>query len=297
MQGLYLSINNTFSVALKSDTSFDFSEKDLLLLKGHVPGIELLKEEPGKIDFSLEHIQSGEKKTLEEDGKLIIHDTWSKGLPDDVTHILYGISRRLYLSAFQYPVHGACIALPEKNILVVGHSGAGKTSVTLELLRDSQINIFSGNKTVVEFQSETLRAVAGTPTITVRESDFELFKEVEKEQEYEHWGRHTFLLPQHRYKNDDKLVIDAIAIVKLTSFKQSCEKQTYPSVVHSLYPYFIDSVNADIVLADFGKVFSGDTVTERKDTLVKNLSAVSRDIPVYFVTGTVDYIANKLKEI
>ena len=297
MLDLHFSINNNFVILLQSDTPFTFTGEDLLLLKGHVPGIELLNEPPSKIDFVLEHIQSSEKSVLEEVNKVTIKDEWSERLPDDITHLLYGISRKLYLSANQYPVHGACLELSGKNMLIVGHSGAGKTSVTLELLKNNKVELFSGNKTVVDFNNNHFEAVAGTPTITVRKSDMKLFSEIEKEQEHERWERNTFLLPQHRYTENDSVAIDTITIVKLTSYTESCDQLAHPSSLHTLYPYFMDLVNADIILADFGRVFSSDTAIESKEALVQALSIVSDSTPVFSITGTTSYVATTLKSI
>lgn len=297
MQDLYFSINNDFTIALKSDSSFTVGHEDLMLLQGHVPGIALLEREPATTDFVVEHIESVEKKVMEAGSTLTIYDTWSDSFFGSIIHVLYGVARRLYLARDQYPVHGACLSFGEKNVLVVGHSGAGKTSVTLELLRDPAVKLFSGNKTVVTFQSSTLTGIAGTPTTTVKKEDFGLFGEIETEQMFEHWGRQTFLLPPHRYQTKHPLPINAIVIIRPSTFVEDTTQVSYPSTVHALYPYCMDLMNADTVMAEYQSVISGETSIEHKNALITHLGKIADSVPTYVMTGTHRYVAESIKKL
>jgi len=64
------------------------------------------------------------------------------------------------------------------------------------------------------------------------------------------------------------------------------------SALHTLYPYFLDTVNADIVI---GKdVFNGSVSQETKKYLAGRLGKAVERVPVYSAAGSLSFIVEKI---
>jgi hypothetical protein len=132
--------------------------------------------------------------------------------------------------------------------------------------------------------------------MTVRESDKQP-RELAIENTFTHWGRETFTLNDIHITRTTPLAIDAIIVVKVTNYTEMCVRLEDLSLVHTLYPYCMDTVNADIVLADAATVFSGNVAIEHKEHLVLSLVACSATLPVYAIAGPATYIATTISQL
>lgn len=203
----------------------------------------------------------------------------------DLYHLLSGVARQHYLENHLYPTHAACLGLDDL-VLLVGHSGSGKTSIALELLKDKEMKLFSGNTTVVSFEDDSVMAVAGTPTITARAGDL---KERFAAQQYADRG--AFSLAGAQYANPGK--IKAAVVVRLNDKAQEWNKLSSISAIHTLYPYFLDTVHADTVVC--GKfVHDGAIRPEVKSYLAMRLADTLPRIPVYTACGSLPFVAGRI---
>ncbi len=294
MSTLFFSISNQFSLKISSDKDLSFSESEYLLLKGYIPGVVRLDSEPERIDLTIEHVESEDKKLVQTENHVQIFDTWKGSFSADLYHLLYGIVRVQFLKRNLFPIHGACVG-KDGYVLIVGHSGAGKTSVVLKLLEDNGIKVFSGNKTVVSFdQNNKLMAVAGTPTITIRGSDKNKLDDLKVSDHVEYWERYAFMLSPDRYSTQTSVPIKAIVVVKLNDYMQECKKINPLSALHNLYPFFLDVVNADVVISDTEDVFVGTPPQGIEKYLATHLKAALQDVPVYSLIGSSIFVSSEI---
>ncbi len=297
MSTLYFSIPNQFSFRISSNQDLSFSKSEYLLLKGYIPGVVHLDSEPKNIDLVVEHIESDEKKLIQKESYVQIFDTWKGTFPADLYHLLYGIVRVQFLKRNLFPIHGACVG-KDGSVLIVGHSGAGKTSVILRLLEDSETKVFSGNKTVVSFdQDNKLIAVAGTPTITIRGSDKNKLDDLKISDHVEYWERYAFMLSPDRYTNQTTVPIKAIVIVKLNDYMEESKKLNPLSALHNLYPFFLDVVNADVVVGDTEDVFIGTPPQGTEKYLTTHLKASLWDTPAYSLIGSSSFVSSEILKL
>jgi hypothetical protein len=297
MSTLFFSISNQLTIKISSDRDLSFSHNEYLLLKGYIPSIVLLESEPNKVDLIIEHTESENKKLIQDENHIQIFDIWKGVFSADLYHLLYGIVRVQFLKKSLFSTHGACVG-KDDYVLIVGHSGAGKTSVVLKLLQDKDIKIFSGNKTVVSFNTENkLVAVAGTPTITIRGSDRNKLDDLKISDHVEYWERYAFMLNPERYEDKASVRIKAIVVVKLNDYVQEHKKINSLSALHNLYPFFLDVVNADVVISDADDVFIGTPPEGTGKYLASHLKAVLNDVPVYSLIGSSDFIADKILKL
>ncbi|OGL98299.1 hypothetical protein A2318_00540 [Candidatus Uhrbacteria bacterium RIFOXYB2_FULL_45_11] len=297
MSTFYFSIPNLLTIKIASDKSFELSNTDEMLLRGYIPGIVRLDAVPEHVDLAIEHIESPVKKFIQEAHRVIIQDSWNGLFSADVYHLLYGMVRLELLKRNLFPIHAACIGRNDEYILVVGHSGAGKTSVLLKLLQDASIKIFSGNKTVMQFENKHLLAVAGTPTITIRGSDKSKLDDLKIADHVEYWERYAFMLDASRYESAPSVKIKAIVMIKLNDYAEENKTVNPASALHTLYPFFLDSVNADIVLRDLNDVFIGNPPDGTQKVLVEHLKHILETVPVYSFIGSSAFVADHLSQL
>jgi hypothetical protein len=297
MSTLFFSIPNQFSMQISSDTDLSFSHSEQLLLRGYIPGIVFLDSEPAMVDVVIEHTESKGRKLIQEGSYVHIFDTWNGEFSADLYHLLYGIVRVQFLARSLFPIHGACVG-NNGYVLMVGHSGAGKTSVALELLKDPAVKVFSGNKTVVSFvEDSALVAVYGTPTITIRGSDKSALNDLRITDYVEYWDRYAFMLDSARYAAGHTVPIKAIAIVRLNDYTEECRKMHPVSALHTLYPYFLDAVNADVVIGGAEDVFIGTPPLGTQKYLVAHLKAALENLPVYSLIGSSSFVASTMLQL
>jgi hypothetical protein len=297
MSTLFFQIPNQLTMKITSDRELSFTSTEYLLLKGYIPGIVQLDSEPSNVDLVIEHTESEDKKLIQGENTVKIYDTWKGTFSADLYHLLYGIVRVQFIKRKLFPIHGACVG-KDGYVLIVGHSGAGKTSVVLKLLQESDLQVFSGNKTVVSFDSNgKLMAVAGTPTITIRGSDKSKLDDLKIDDHVEYWERYAFTLNPERYSKELVVPIKAIVIVKLNDYTQENKKINPLSALHNLYPYFLDVVNADVVVSDTDDVFVGTPSKGTEKYLVSHLRAVLKDVPVHSLIGSSSFVATEIQKL
>ena len=199
----------------------------------------------------------------------------------DLPHFLYGMARLALLKNGLFSVHAACVGNDHGKVLIVGHSGDGKTTVALKLIREFGYRLRAGNKTVVRFEGGTLLAIAGTTTVT----------------EVTPQGRRLFRLDDGQYETRDDLPIRAIVKVKLNDGADSTARLAPLSALHTLYPFFLDAVNADVVVSDGGRVLSGNPPDGVRERLAKDLLEVLGTVPAHAITGSLHYLIDTLRKL
>lgn len=296
MTKLFFSIPNCLTIKVSSDKDLVFGHNELLILKGYIPNVVKLETEPSQIDLVFEHTESEEKKLIQKDNNIHIFDTWRGAPSDDLYHLLYGMVRVQLLKRKLFPIHGACVG-KDDYVLIIGHSGTGKTSVVMKLLEDKNIKIFSEDKTVVSFDSGKIIAIAGTPTISMRDTEKNKLGEQKISDYVELWGRYFFTLSPEKYETRQSVDIKAIVMMRLNDHIRECKEISLPSSLHSLYPLFMDAVNADIVVSDANDAFIGVPPEGAGKYLVGQLKIALKSLPVYLLIGTSDYIANEIVKL
>ncbi len=175
----------------------------------------------------------------------------------DLLFLSYGAARLAWLKRGLYPVHAAALDLGDGGLtLLVGHSGSGKTAVTLSAVSRGH-KVFSGNKTLVRIEGDRLVAVCGTRPMTTKAEDVERHLSTDAVKSG-YQGRSAFLLKDEHYAATSPTAVHSILLPRLNDGVEKARRLGSLAALHRLYPYFLDTVNADIVLAGGKAVLSGN---------------------------------------
>lgn len=289
-------IAGIFKFAFQSNSNLTLGKNENLLLNAYLPGIAPAAARDFKPNLTILHRETKKPSIARHGNQIIINDSWHDTIPPDFYHLLYSIIRLELIKVGKYSVHAACVA-GEKNVLIVGHSGTGKTNITLTLASSASYKIFSGNKTVIEFDSAgKLTATAGTSTITL--SAEKANKKWRKTFHGSPYGqRLAFFLDEKFYATEQKLSIHAIAMVNLNDGVEICGKLSTISALHTLFPFFLDKVNADTIIFGGNHVFVGNISETQEQQLVARLCKSLARIPVYKISGSLNFVTKAITKL
>jgi len=250
---------------------------ETMVLQAHVPG--LVPGSEGGADLSLLHDPQQARNIAGDFPHMVLGCGWSAAKAADLPHLLYGMARRAWLEAGLYPVHAACVSCGDGGaILLVGHSGSGKTTLAQRLIERHGCKLLSGNKTLVRFdETGALQAVAGTITMTALDKNRQRF---------------AWRLPPDQY-GEAPTPVRSIAIVRLNDGVAEEQRLSPMSALHSLYPFFLDAVNADVIVGGT-EVFDGAISGAARKTLALRLQDLLSGISVHAYSGSIEHLAQKV---
>lgn len=200
------------------------------------------------------------------------------GLPMDMVFLLYGAVRRALLAKNLYCVHAACVGDTDGHVLIAGHSGAGKTTLTQALIDRHGMTLFSGNKTVVRFDGKGgLSAVAGTRTMTALDKGL---------------NRYAYELPSEAYTKAKDVPVRRIALVRLNDGVEEAQDLQPLSAMHHLQSFFMDAVNADVVVGG-GHILDGNAHKRVREELVRGLMGMEARVQKF--AGGLDFLCRHVR--
>lgn len=290
---LYLVSNLNYLVRLNFPEGFLNLDESQYLAGAYLPGVKIVDDPDRSPDFTVNLVDSETKNLLEDDRSLTLKDSWSGRNTLDQWHLLYSLFRKSYLQKTDCPVHASCVGL-DNMVLLAGHTGVGKTTVTMRLLNDLGWKIFSGNKTVVDPVKMT--AVAGTKTISIRQADIAKYPKLQNNAVNYSNLTALFLDPSH-YDPRQEVPLKAICILRIDDGNDQTVELTYPGSLHALYPYFLDTIYADTVLCDGRAVYSGEVERDIKERVSSSMSKSLQSIKVLNLRGSVKYLVETIKTL
>ena len=286
MTELQFSLPVNFVGCFVTDENIEIGAQERLLFEAYVPGIEFVSDY-SRFDVTIEHKESDRQRMIVKENSITIYDQWNGKLSYDVYHLLSGIARQHYLKYNLFSVHAACIDL-DNLVLIAGHSRSGKTAISLELLIKAGIKIYSGNKTVVNLAGKRPKAVAGTKIMTSKIKDLR-----DEFQGVQYGDRVAFRLNDFQYAESGS--IGAVVLVHLNDGEEEWKKLTPMNALHNLYPYFLDTVNADVVIGN--DVFDGSISIDSKEYLVDRLGQILQQTQVYSAIGSLQFICENIERM
>lgn len=247
-------------------------------LAAHLPGLSFLTLEPETVDLDFQTMASEIPGLAVEGNRVRLYAPASASAMEDLHHLLWGVVLRALIDRDLYAVHAACVGVDNYYVLLVGHTGAGKTSLARRLIEHG-FKLFSGNKTVIRLDATKPRAVAGTRIMTtLTRSPDGIYR------------RHHLHLTEAELSSEGEVKISAIFLVRINDGVQEDQPLSDLSALHTLYPYFLDSVNADVIV-NGTTVVDGAPPQHLKQRLVMRLGSALTCVPVRRIAGSLTFLA------
>ena len=294
MTSFHFSIADILTIRIQSDLIKQIHPEDLLLMGAYLPGLKQIDAPMALADIELVHRQTSGSIALVE--KSFCHaefyNTWTDRISIDTFFLLYGLVRQALLEREYFAVHASCVEDEHGALLLIGHSGAGKTTVANALVQQGK-RLFSGNKTIIHFKpAGELEVIAGTRTMTLPASvAMGTIPSVSYQE------RHAFSLSPDQYSTNTPLRVRTIALIGLNDGVQTSQILSPESALHRLVPFFLDTVNADVVLGHEGTVLTDKRPEGIESLLVKHLWHTLSSIPTVRIEGSLPYLLESISPL
>lgn len=267
------------------------------LLSAYLPGLQFLPRGKWQHDLAIVY-EDRDHFEFRDGGNFVnVCDQWQgESSLMDLLFLCYGVARRAWLQKGIYPVHAAALKMAGDGLtLLVGHSGTGKTAVTLSSVAGGA-RVFSGNKTLVTLSDTgVMQAVGGTRPITCKLEDMDrhqsgyAFKVA-------YGSRSAFMLKDGDYMSLAPQTVRRIVLPRLNDGVEKQGRLGDTSGLHKLFPYFLDAVNADIIVSGGKAVLSGNPSADVLQRLAKNLALALPSVSVIELEGSMQFINRALGE-
>ncbi len=254
---------------------FDFPEElNVVSLKQHLPQIKLI-DEPQNVNILISFRPSSNSNLVFDLYKLDIYDLWDNSWLIDLPHLIYSYLKYVLFHQHYYSIHSCVI----DETLFIGHSGSGKTSLCIHGLNNNK-KISSLDRSVVYFDNNKLNIIAGTDVLSVRKEQ----KQPKLPLIFENNERIIYNYPLNVSNKLSKIVLFQI------SDNEKLNKIEGLSIVHQLFPFFIDNIKTDCFVQSGQLLFCPIYSELIKKDLFKELENLSLD--VFFASGSLDYLIN-----
>ena len=284
-------------IGVSSTSEFVIEDRERLLLGAYLPGVKVTDGIDPRVNSMVYHIESKRLGLRQSDDAVEVRDTWNGRFSMDLPHLLYGIARASWLRKNLFSAHAACIARSDGLVtLMPGHSGTGKSTVTLALAKAYDHRVFSGNTTLIDVASGRIEAVAGTHTMTLKTDDFQR-SGIEASSFYEYGDRTAFQLSPEYYAQARKLTVGRIALLQLSDTRRMRRSADPASALHQLYPYLLDTVHQDVITSGGSGLYVGPSAPENRLALLRGLRDALKRVPVRQVMGSSGQVAEELATV
>lgn len=270
-----------------------------LLAAAYLPGVDVWEGQAmaAKHKLTIAFTESDQRGFQETPVKLTVSGPYDRDANlVELLHLAYSACRPWWLKQQLYTVHSACFAGASGYVLVVGHSGVGKTSIVVDLARRGK-KIFSANKTLLSLgrwcQADCLTAMYGTRAITLGLRDGEELSAGA----IAYLGRQAYKLSDNGYAPKGPQQVKAIVLAKLNDGVQELATLSPASALHKLYPYFLDTIAADCIVGGGAGVYSPALPDGCRQKLAASLAAILQAVPVMTMAGTLDFVTTNLERL
>lgn len=241
-------------------------EIEIYKLQSQIPNIELVKDNFNSLcNIEFDFIENNIHKIVQHNNKIRLYGVWNDNIKTDIPHLLYSILRHYWIENAYYPIHSIML----ENSLLIGHSGSGKTSLSLEALKQG-IEVYSYDKTLVHFSNQDLKFLAGTNVISVRKEVYE--KESAIYSLTEPLSIHEGRIVLSANQPGDQPLIKHPYLFFLADTPLSVNKMTIASSLHELYPFFLDTIKTDVIIGNGAAIFNGNNNSMSKEILLNHLN-------------------------
>jgi len=294
MQKFFLTVHSKITFEIRSDFELSFTTENILLLQAYVPGIAFIKENKKEATFLILLKQNKQKKLQLKKDELIISDEWLNGIPIYFYHLVYCISLKFWLQLGLYSLHSACLVKDNSCILLIGHSGSGKTTISLNLINKFGFQMFSSNKTLLRFTNKNLfEAISGTTTITQKVN---ILKTLQPNK-ISFVDRIAYRLNDNFYTKEKHFVIEQIYFARLNGNVKEYHSVNKSEALILLYQYLYDLFNSETILFNGKEIFESKRISRAsKTTTLELLANAIKKIPIYEVSGSINFISKKINE-
>lgn len=291
---LYDPLGNFIEIYLEE--SLIFSEHDKFLIDIHIPGVGLFLNNNKstkciakvKLSFSKKSYSIQKGKNIE------IFDSFKSKIPLYVYHLIYSVFHKYWLNIGVYSVHAACVSKNGFATLLLGHSGFGKTTISLKLVEKYGFKLVYSDRVLLKIKKNgNITPIGGTKLITYKHSNKHIPLSILKPNA-EYVDRKIQKLLSNYMQTESPKLINSIAFIRLNNIENNINTVDAFEALVVLYKFFLDILGSDALILNGKGIYEGiDLKLESKMNLLKELRKVTKKISIISVVGPLEQISGK----
>lgn len=274
----------------------NLSNTDLLIADAHIPGVSIGVTPPknARLLASLKLIDSKERLIRKKGKNILVFDTLKRVFPLYNFHLMYSIFHFNWIKQGVYAIHAACVYNRGKTILLMGHTGFGKTTLSLELVKKYGFKLIHSDRVLVKFAGSRLMLIGGTKVVTFKKDNDKIHRGMLNRID-SYIDRYIGPLKDEFLLEKKDVYIDKVSLVRLNGgLQESTSLNQFESLI-CFYPFFLDAVNSDAILFQGKSIFSGiPCKSGHKESLLSDLVHFTKKVRVHKLSGSLKFICNEL---
>jgi len=262
-----------------------------------LPEYKFIKSED-KFDLIFEIIKSS-KKEIKVIGKSIyIYDTWNNEVPTYFLRLIYSFLNSYLLKKGIYSIHSSCVSDNDKVIILAGFAKDGKTTLALKFINNSdRYKLVANNKTFLKLGKNCI-VLSGTRSLSIRDKETEIRKGLSVTKQDSRYGRKFILFDNSHLDSHTECKKVYLFSIRVNNGVEIFQKMSKEESLIYLYPRVMDLVDFDTLMFDFNCPTNIEFPTfKERVKIVKNLNQFIKNNEIYYISGSFDFIYDKIIEL
>ena len=286
-----ITLSGLVDIDVFCDESVPWSDREDLLLGAYVPGVVCADRDSGKRDGAITVIHRETQGAApsffaSKNGVYELRDAWRGVFPMYFFHFLYALTRNSLLVEGVICLHSALVSLGGRNTLILGHTGDGKSTVSLRLSEAYGFRLASTNKTAVALSGGSPVALGGTSTVSVLD-----------EKNGSLWSRKLFSRNGEKRGFYAGMMIDSIVVIKLNNWKSGFVRLPLVEALVRILPFWGDGLNGHSILFDGAEVFGFPESAPIREAQYQDAVSLVKKVPIYLAVGSLDPICANITSL
>jgi len=272
-----------------------FNNFDQSLLNIHVPSVTANFIKGKKCIAIIKLVSAGKIKSIQKGKNIEIHDAFNLKIPLYIYHLVYSVFHKFWLRINVYSVHSACVSKNGFITLLLGHSGFGKTTVSLNLLKKYGFRLVFSDRVLLKIKKDSILVpFGGTKLITYKKTNKKIpLNLVKSNKEYVD-RKIAKLLPNYTLKEIPSSV-DAIIFIRLSNTENKIEIVEPFEALVTLYKFFLDILGSDALILNGQAIYEGiDLKLKSKIDLLRKLKKVIARTPIVSTMGSLEKMNGRI---
>lgn len=300
-QLLLKSLNERVVIETDNNDVVNFFKKDMLpyiFIPGYSTKIINKKAKPNFRFIFLESNIKNRHIIVDPNGDSCrVYDAWTNEVPTYILSLLQLKLSTLLAKKSILTLHSASVQSENANFVFIGHAGAGKTTVMLDLISKLQYKYIANNKTLVSISNKSTKILGGSAAVSLRDVDlFPQFKKMAAKTRITPYGRVAFTFKSQHLATVGDGRRTFFIILQINSGVSEFHEMTLDEARIQLYPFFLDLIDREIALFAYKEPVPSqfEINSELKKKILSQMNIFLTENKLYHLSGSLEFIRNKI---
>lgn len=283
-------------IKFRTDRKPALTERDFFLIDAHLPGVTV--SEMGnkrKLCIMTVNFFYSSNHSIKKNGNVLeVYDQQKSEIPAYMFHLLHSIFNKHWRKSNIYSIHSACVYRNGHTMLLMGHSGFGKTTVSLNLLKQYDFKLICSDRLLLKIKNDgSVLILGGTKVVSYKQRTNIPLDILNNGTNYVDREVRP-IMPEYIFNKYPKK-IDSIVMMRLSDFSAGIAKIDPFEALLPIYSFFLDYWNNDVLIFNGLEMYDGiNNAPIAKRKLLSKLRKLISKTLVVSISGSLQHIIHEL---